>query len=270
MRTSRKYTRELKKQFGYFATWLPGTPLELGDIGVLKGNIFTKISNLSDFKIKFDVEKDTSKADIEHSSKGAVSITTKASGTVAPQGSSLGEIEAGIRVEFNKENAILFKANATLSPSIKDQVSVGNQVIKLFEEGKWDKNWVVITEIVEAESATILISSSSNSKIELKAKGDVGSANLDIADADLGFELKFSKDLSTKIIAEESLTPLFRASKIKRPWFSKPVFQTNRIKSFELESNELGAIDLITPNMVKKDSMKLTFDQVEFEDFDEV
>lgn len=265
MKTSKKYTRELKRQFGYFATWLPGTPLELGDIGIMKGNVFTKISNLSDFDLDFEIEVDTTKADIEHSSKGSVSISTKASGTVAPQGSSLTQADAGITVEFSKENSILFKANGTVSPSIKDQVLLGNQIINLYVGGTWDKNWVVITEIVKAESATVLISSSSSSKIELKAQGDIGSAQIDIADANLGFELKFSKDLSTKVIAEESLTPLFKASKIRKPLFSKPVFKANRIKAFELEANEFDSMELITPSMVQNDEMILTFGEVEFE-----
>ena len=131
MRTSKKYTRELRQQFGYLATWLPGTPLELGDIGILKRNTYTKISNLSNFDIDFSIEKDLTKSDIEYTSKGAVSITTKASGTAATQGSVLGKIDAGITVEFSKENAILFKANGTSSPAIEDQIKLGRQILSL-------------------------------------------------------------------------------------------------------------------------------------------
>ena len=259
MKTSKKYTRELKEQFGYLATWLPSTPIALGDIGVLRKNQFTKISNLSDFGIKFDIEPDETKSDIEHSSKGAVSITTKASGTVAPQGSALGEVDAGITVEFTKENAILFKANGTTSPSIKNQIALGNKIIELYKEGKWDKDWAIITEKVDSESATILISSSSNGKIELKAKGEVEAAKLDIADAELGFGLTFSKDLSTKIIAEESLTPLFKASKVKSRLFMPPIFKMNFVDS----------MDLVTPEKAKSNEELIYFGEADFELDDE-
>ena len=259
MKTSKKYAKELKKQFNYFATWLPGTPLALGDIGVFKKNQFTKIANLSDFDIAFEVEADESKSTIEHSSKGAVSISAKASGTVSPQGSTLGDVDAGITVEFSKENAILFKANNTTSPSIKDQITLGQQILALFKDGKWDKDWAVITEIVNAESGTILISSSSNSKIELKASGEVEAANLDIADADLGLTVTFSKDLSTNIVAEESLTPLFKASKVKGRIFGPPVFGINKINS----------MDFITPAKAKEDENLIKFEQAEFEDDEE-
>lgn len=259
MKTSKKYTRELKKQFDYLATWLPGTPIDLGDIGILRNNQFTKVSNLSDFGIEFEIEPDETKSDIEHSSKGAVSITTKASGTVAPQGRALGEIDAGIIVEFSKENAILFKANGTTSPCIKDQISLGKKIIELYKDGKWDKDWAVITELVDSESATILISSSSNGEIELKAKGEIEAAKLDIADAELGFELTFSKDLSTKIIAAESLSPLFKASKVKSRLFLPPVFKMNKVHS----------MDLMTPNKAKNEKELLFFGDADFEMDDE-
>jgi len=259
MKTSKKYVKELMKQFNYFATWLPGTPLALGDIGIFKNNQFTKIANLSDFEIEFDVEPDESKSTIEHSSKGAVSITAKASGTVASEGSALGDIDAGITVEFSKEDAIFFKANNSTSPSIKNQITLGQQILTLFKEGKWDKDWAVITEIVNAESGTILISSSSDSKIELKASGEIGAGKLDIADAELGLTVTFSKDLSTNIVAEQSLTPLFKASKVKGQIFGPPIFGINKISS----------MDFITPAKAKQDESLIKFEPVEFEDDDE-
>lgn len=255
MKTHKKYAREIKQQFGYLATWLPSTPLALGDVGILKNNLFTKISNLSNFDIKFDIVSDESISDIEHSSKGSVSITTKASGAITPEGSSLGKIDAGIIVEFSKENAILFKAIGTTSPSIKDQISLGEKIIALYKEDKWDKDWVVITEKVDASSATILISSSANSKIELKAKGEVNASALDIADASLGFEAIFSKDLSTIIVAKQSLTPLFKASKVKSNIFTGPIFKLNKI----------DAIDLMTPEKAKSDEASLFFGEADYD-----
>jgi len=255
MKTSKKYTREIKQQFGYLATWLPSTPIDLGDIGILKNNQFTKISNLSDLGIRFEIKRDETKSDIEHSSKGAVSITTKASGTVAPQGSTLGEVDAGITVEFSKENAILFKANGTTSPSISDQIALGKTIIELYKEGKWEKDWAVITEKVDAESATILIASSSNGKIEMKAKGEIKAAKLDIADAALAFEMIFSKDLSTKIICEESLTPLFKASKV----------HSNLFMSANFKMNNIQAMDLMTPEKAKSNDEFLYFGETDFE-----
>ncbi len=258
MKTKKIYTREMYRQFGYLATWNPGTPMELGDIGIMKQKQFTKIGNVSDLGISFEIEEDHTPIDLEFSSEGAVSISTKLSGTPTFTGSTLSDIDAGIHVTFSKENAILFKANDTRTPAIKNQIKLGKEIIELFKAGKWDKNWVVITELVTADSATILISSSKEASIDVKVSGEIGMNELDIAEAELELEVKFSKDLSTKFIAKTGLTPLFKVSKIKRPFLGAPIFKTKGITS----------MDFATPQMALDQNDSFFFDTANF-DFEE-
>ncbi len=56
-----QYTDEMEKYFGYYATWNPGLNLALGDIGTFKDNVFTKISDLDSFGVKFEVRDDPTK-----------------------------------------------------------------------------------------------------------------------------------------------------------------------------------------------------------------
>lgn len=236
-----QYTNEMKKNFGYYATWNPGVPLKLGDIGTFSDNVFTRLSNLADRGIDFEIRTDETKTPLEHNSEGSVSVTTKLSGTVAPQGSVLTNLDAGIIVEFSKENSTLFKANNTTSPSIKDTIKLGEQVLKLYKEGKWNKNWVIVTELVEAENATIIISNNSNSKIELKANANIDAPTLDIADAEFKFSTQFSKGLETKIISAAGLTPLFKVMGMKTRIFLPPIFKTKKVIAFDLVTPETAA-----------------------------
>ena len=238
MKTVKKYTNELYKQFHYFATWLPGAPLELGDIGILKNNEFTKISNLNNEGIEFKIEEDTTKSDLEHSTNGAVSITTKLAGTVPAIESVLTSADAGFTIKFSQENAILFKANGTLTPRIDDQIKLGKEVIERYKQGKWNKDWVIITELVQADSATIIISSSEKGILELKAKTNISTAKLDIADISLNLECPYSKDVSTKIISEQGITPLFKVSKIHSNLLMRPVFRALKISSMDIMTPE--------------------------------
>ena len=251
----KQYTKELYKQFNYLATWLPGTPLNLGDIGVLNKNEFVAISNLKELGIAFEVEEDTTKSDLKYLSNQAVSITTKLAGTAPVLNSVLSEADAGFSVEFSRENAVLFKANGTLSPRIKNQIKLGEEIIERFKKGEWDKNWVVITELIKADSSTIIISSSSNGKIELRAKANISAGNLDIANASLNLEPKFEKDLETNIICGDKLTPLFKASKVKNRWFSDPVFRTRKITP----------INFLTPKSAIESPESIYFDEAEFQ-----
>lgn len=256
MKTSKKYIKELHKHFGYHATWLPGTKLDLGDIGKMVKGTFVRISNLENKNIHFEIELDETKMDLDYSSKGSVSVSSKASGTVPSIGSVLKEAEAGISVEFNRENAILFKAKGTLSHAIEDQIKLGDEILKRYNSGDWNKDWIVVTEVVVADSATILISSSSKAKIELKAKAELNISSVGIASADLDVNPAFSKDLSTEMIASSGITPLFRARKVKDGWFTKPEFKHRAIRKS----------DVLTPNEAATKVELLNFSDLDLEE----
>lgn len=239
-----QYTDELKDKFGYYATWQPGKPLALGDIGVFTDNVFTRLRGLNDVGISdWETLIDPSAEDIEYNSSGNVTVTTKLSGTISPQGISLANADAGLVVEFGNENSILFKANQTKTPSIKDIVKLGEQILKLYTEGKWDKKWVVVTELVTAESVAILISNQRNSKIELKANANIDTINIDIADAKFQFSAIFSRGIETKIIGQAGLTPLFKIMGIKTRIFLPPI----------LRAKKLNPLDLVTPDKANKE-----------------
>ena len=206
----KQYTNELYKKFGYYATWMPGTPMELGTVGIMDSKVFVKKSHLRNFGIAFDIEEDPSKDDLDYTSDSGVTFTPKVSGTVPAAGSVLTQADAGFTVEFSREKALLFKVKGAQYVSIRDQEKLGREIGKLKEEGKWKKEYVVIVELARADSATILISGSANSKIELKANANIGATKLDIADASLQLGIAIARSMSTKIIAEQGLTPLFR------------------------------------------------------------
>ena len=215
MAVNKQYIKEMKKKFGgYNATWLPGVPLNVGDIGVFdKDGGFDKKANLKHLNINFEILQDHTGDELEYSSKGSVSIIPKLSGKPLPScGLEIGE--AGVAIEFSKQNSVVFKAKNVTYPSIANQIQLEKDIAKLYHQGEWKKEWCVVTELAVAESATILISKSSNSKIELKANANLNAAQIDIADVSFNFSVKSEKDVSTKFIAQHGLTPLFKAQKL--------------------------------------------------------
>jgi len=238
-----QYTDDLKKRFGYNSTWLPGVPLLLGDIGVIKDNVFTRLAALEDFEIQFEIREDDTTDDLEYSSQGSVSVAAKLSGSASPQGSTLSNLDAGLIVEFGSVNSILFKANQTRVHLIKNTIALGDKILQLYRDGKWNKHWVVITELVKAESATILISNQKDAKIELKANANLNAKNLDIADAKFEFSATFHKGLDTKIIAQTGLTPLFKVKGIKTRIFMPPVFKERGLVAFDLVTPQTAAYE---------------------------
>ncbi len=233
--TADQYVSEIKKNLNYFAAWLPNTPFELGDVGILKNGAFLRLTKLSELDIPFEATSPGQfPADLKYASKGSVTISTKLSGSAVIPGSSLGISDAGALVEFNRENAVVFQATNVSVTSIVDSVTLGQNILKLYQEGKWSKNWIVVSELVTAGSATILISSSKGAKLELKATANLNTGAINIADAAFAFATQFSRSLETQIISEKGLTPLFRLMGIKSSLFVPLSIQPIGISSFDL------------------------------------
>ncbi|MCW3126057.1 MAG: hypothetical protein JWO03_1715 [Bacteroidetes bacterium] len=237
-----QYTDEMKKHFGYYAAWEPGIPIEIGDVGTLSGNVFTRHANLRDLEVDIETAPNRGQStDLQYTSNGSVNISTKLSGAVPATGSSLSSLDLGISIEFGKEFATLFKADKTTSPSIRNTIKLGEDILKLFKDGKWDKNWRIVTEVIVAESASVIISNSTNSKVELKANGNINAVKIDIADAAFNFSAVNTRGINTMILAQKGMTPLFKLMGIKTRILQEPVFATRGIK----------AIDLITPDSIQ-------------------
>ena len=241
MSIERIYTDELAKEFGYYATWMPGVPVKLGQIGVLDKNVFTPVSSLENFKVRFGIMRDRTKNDFKYSSAGAVTISQKLSGEAA-KGTKLGKADAGIIIEFNKNNAIYFRAVGTSNDYIADKLTLGKTILDLYKKGEWKKEWVIITQIVDADKATILISKEKGAKMEFKAKADLKAAELDIANVDFSSENSFSTSLSFKIVAKAGINPLFKVMGIKDGWFKDASFN-NRSEDVEAETEKVHFAD---------------------------
>ena len=209
-----QYTKEMFEKFGYMATWTPGVQLELGDVGFIKDRLFTRTTSLQNLGINFKVREDKTEETQKHASSGSVSIVFKAAGKAPALGSVLTQAEAGFTIDFKKNKATVYEAAGCVAPMIDDLVAVGKRILELYQKGEWNKDWVVVTELVQARSGTVLISNSSSAKVELSAKGTVvGMPSL--ADLSAEFQLAFSKDMTTVLISQTGLTPLFKARGVK-------------------------------------------------------
>jgi len=213
----KKYTKEMAKKFGYFATWEPGTSVRIGDVGILKKNLFTRTGGLTDLGIAFRTGEDETTAQFSHASSGKISMFFKAAGEPPFPGSVLNEDKAGVTIDFTKPNATVFEAAGCRSFSIEDQIALGKTILDRHAKGEWNEDWVVITELITAASATILISAASNAKIELIAATGEKRTIANLADASAGFTVAAVRGLHTGIVAgpDQNLTPLFKTLDIK-------------------------------------------------------
>lgn len=221
----KQYTRELFDKFSYLAAWLPGVPLRLGDVGVVRDGHFQRVSSLENLGFTFAVRPDHAALQLDYASRGAVSVTFKAAGAVPPPGSVLARASAGVVIRMSRENSVLFQVLGASFPSIDDQLGLEHEIRRRHAAGEWDTDHLVVTELVQARAATILIASSSDARVELSARGNLNAGSISVADLDAGFEIAHLRGMHTRIVASQGLTPLFRAKRLRNRLLAGPVFR---------------------------------------------
>ena len=133
------------------------------------GHISNSHFRLSDF---IAIEKSgVSEVDIDFGTETGVNIEAKITGDAQIPNSRLSIDDTGLVIEFENKASYLLKTAETKVHFIENVAELGEKVNKLYKDKKWNRNWFIITQLIEADRATLLISKSRNSKIELKAKG---------------------------------------------------------------------------------------------------
>jgi len=217
------YLIHMNKKTGYRATWDPGRPLIIGQIGKLdKSGVFTVYSSLEKEGIPIEILTDTSASEMDYTSHDQVNISIKAKGATPVTGSVLTKADAGFTIGFKSERAVVFQAKGFKTHQITNLKEIEKQVREKYKNGNWEKHWLIITTLVETSAATIIISNSKNVMLDLKAQANVGTAKLKLTDASLGLSVAREQGSTLKFLAEAGLTPLYTLSGIRHPLFGKP------------------------------------------------
>ncbi len=151
-----------------------------------------------------------------------------------------------VSVVFTRANAVVFVAAGCKTTLIEQLDTLGRRILELYKSGDWPKNHGVITELVTAGSATILISASDSAHVDLSAKAGIAPAGLTLADTSAEFQIASSTGVATQILVASQLTPLFRASAVRRHIFSSPGFDsrgTDSVRRREPEEDVFADID---------------------------
>jgi hypothetical protein len=210
-------------------------------VGIFANSGFDRLTSLEKLDISFDVRESESTGQVSYSTEGAVSVHFKAQGEVPPPFSQLTQAEAGVIVEMGRASATLFQAADTRLRSIDDQAALEKRILELYKFGAWDQRHFVVTEVMDATAATILISSSADARAEFMASGKATIGALNLADLSAGLHIQHKRNLHTEIVARGGLVPLFRARSIQRPFLGlgRAVFREQQVQFKEITPDDL-------------------------------
>src|SRR3954468_16007120 len=80
----RLYQQELHDKLGFFANWLPGDPLNVGDAGVLEGGRFRRVASLEELGVPCQLEPTVqTRQDLQFRSSKGLKLTPELGADVA-------------------------------------------------------------------------------------------------------------------------------------------------------------------------------------------
>lgn len=196
-----------------YANWEPTTPLQLGDYGVLRDYVFIRLGHISQYGIKSQERRNTSKDHKFFTSQGTTDVKFDVGGE-APVGAATAA-KATLAVGFTSQEAVFFNAAGCEFAMIDDKVSLGKTVMGLYGAGTWPREWVVVTDLVTADAITVAVSGGGTASIvfEAAAKGKFGP--IDLADASVGLTVKSASNIGFQLISNKTLTILLGLCKIQ-------------------------------------------------------
>ena len=213
-----KYANEIWKNLNYIANWPLNRKIRIGDIGFLENKSqFRRQSKIDRRKIKFSTIAGTSKAELTYSTRNKVCIDFKAAGEapLSPD-SVLSNAQAEITITFKREGAGILHIMEHKTKEIEDFESLCEPLLGFYSDRRWDWSFMVVASVMEATSATIIVSDSKDARAELIAKTNIGAPQLNLANLNAGLELRRQKGLDIFVIARESVTPLFQLAHFKK------------------------------------------------------
>ena len=135
--------------------------------------------------------------------------------------------ELTARVSFSRSESIYFRSIKIRQQWLRSFAKTADEIMNAFKDGKWDGQWVFIHSLFRSNGTTLLINNSDDAYIEFGGSSPTVSV-LDIADADMGVEMKTQRNVGFRAIADVDRVPLFELSKI-RPRFRVFPFTTKDV-----------------------------------------
>jgi hypothetical protein len=145
---------------------------------------------------------------------------TTASGGVTPP-TGLGA-EATFSISFGRSAGFVLAYAASTQAHLRDVPKAQQLVVKLAKSGEWEENWFLVTEVIGAQSATVLVATEANAGIDLHANVTLppGIKAVGVANPALGWTASSWRGSGYASLCKPA-TPLYHCVKPRKPFLRK-------------------------------------------------
>jgi hypothetical protein len=209
------YQREMHDNLGFFATWLPGDPIDVGDAGRLEDGRFRRLASLKQLDIPYETGTSSAKQDVQYTSTQGTKLV------VSGGAAAVGLAEAEITIEFSRTGAFVFHASGLRLQRLENRSVVAEELMKAYQEDRWCRDWFLVEALHVAEWATIVVSQDSSARLVLMA--DVaGIPAISLANPKIGLTVASMCGKLVHVVGGRRLHPLYSCMRLRAPLFGGP------------------------------------------------
>jgi hypothetical protein len=210
----RSYAHEVLENLDYLITWPISTDVKLGDVGVIEDGIFKRIDTLKERGIHEPlVREGIGTTTLLYNSNNGVELAFDANAESAVQG-----LGAKVEIKFSREGAVFLRIGDHVLKQFETLQVLGEEVMQRYRNGNWERNRVIVTEVITASAATILVSGNNSSAaiFQLEASLPLPQA---MSKGKFSQLLGLTGSFNAQVIGE-NVSPLFRTSGLRRNWLN--------------------------------------------------
>jgi hypothetical protein len=211
-----RYLIHVQQTTGFRAIWPPDTHLSVGDIAELRDELLVPVSSLGELglEVASTIEEQVAdqsiaygRARVELDPHDALSLLAK-----APSAKHI------LRIAFGDFGAFLAVFRTTATSRLQPD-GFADQLLGLEREGKWQGDWVLITEVIQTNAGAVLMSGADEARVEFAVPDEAMAA----AEAALPVLLMrpdvtpaASVGMSSVLMWNQPATPLVKGHRVKR------------------------------------------------------
>ena len=211
---------EVSSRFQRLPVWLPGTPMDLGDVGVFEESGWVKHTTLDALGIAFSADTDGQPVSYDYSSQDGAEVNMRLSVAGVPALAAVVAGNMGMHIRFARPGAFVLKARSVTVRRIAELAAVDRQILDRYREKRWESGWVLVSEVARGGPSITIVSGSNRGEAVVDLGAGVGGGAGPLIGA--GFGVASGNGLAASFISPTEATLLWRGRRVYDRWLRQP------------------------------------------------
>jgi hypothetical protein len=216
-----QYWNEVTAKLGRLPVWLPGTPMNLGDVGRLGEKGWEKATDLRSMGIKFSSEAGGSGTSYSYSSAGGVEITPRLEAQASPEFTGIANGNAALGIKFSRAAACVLMADAVEVRRVANLDLVDQAVLDAYRRKSWKRDWVFVSEVAIGGPVLSIVAATAQGEATIDLGAGVQPGGTPLGRVHAGLRFGFTKDVAASFATTKESAVMWRGHYVHDPLFRK-------------------------------------------------